>query len=648
MTRSRPASSTYREPVTLTVRNLGGIEAGDVAFPPGITVLTGRNATNRTSLLRAFAGSLGGTVASVKSDADSGRVALSFQETEYTREFKRTRGSVEITGTPLTENDAIVDLFVAVLEDNPARRAVERNEDLRQIIMAPVDTAAIETRIRDLKDELNDLEQEIERVESERRRLPRLEERRNELETQIGSVDADIEELETGIASIEGARDDGDESNELLVELNDTRMKLRKVRNDLDVATAERDALVDEHDRVESSLANLTVADDDDRREIDHELDRVRSRKYDVDEQVGSLTMIVEFNYELLTNEAILPELRPGTEPVVEQLAPAESRQVECWTCGSLVRSTQVERRLEDIRDVIAEKRTTRDNLENQITELQKQQEEVRESLQKRRDLEQRLAEIQAKVDEREQSMVHLEREEQELTERIRELENCVASTETGGDQELSNVYEKVSEFQYERGQLRQQLDQVTSEIEKTESLPSVESLEGERDGIRIDLEEERARIENLEQRGVDAFNEHMSDLLGLLEFENIARVWIERKADESGRGRGTASRVFDLHVVRESADGTVYEDQVSNLSESEREVVGLVVALAGYLVHEVHGSVPFMLLDSLEAIDAERIARLVDYFAEFVPFLVVALLPEDAAALPGRYHRIPAPNITN
>lgn len=67
------------------------------------------------------------------------------------------------------------------------------------------------------------------------------------------------------------------------------------------------------------------------------------------------------------------------------------------------------------------------------------------------------------------------------------------------------------------------------------------------------------------------------------------------------------------------------------HLSESEREVTGLTFALAGYLVHDVHETVPFMLLDSLEAIDSNRLADLVTHFSEYVQFLVVALLPEDA-----------------
>jgi hypothetical protein len=60
------------------------------------------------------------------------------------------------------------------------------------------------------------------------------------------------------------------------------------------------------------------------------------------------------------------------------------------------------------------------------------------------------------------------------------------------------------------------------------------------------------------------------------------------------------------------------------------------VFALAGYLVHDVYETVPFMLLDSLEAIDANRIAALAEYFESYAPYLVVALLEKDTQALEG------------
>jgi recombinational DNA repair ATPase RecF len=81
--------------------------------------------------------------------------------------------------------------------------------------------------------------------------------------------------------------------------------------------------------------------------------------------------------------------------------------------------------------------------------------------------------------------------------------------------------------------------------------------------------------------------------------------------------------------VVRESESGNVYEDEIENLSESEKEVAGLVFALSGYLAHEVYEYLPFMLIDSMGALDSERVEQLLDYFDDHVQYLVAAVLPE-------------------
>jgi recombinational DNA repair ATPase RecF len=39
------------EHAELSVENVGGIDSAEIALSPGVTLLTGRNATNRTSLL---------------------------------------------------------------------------------------------------------------------------------------------------------------------------------------------------------------------------------------------------------------------------------------------------------------------------------------------------------------------------------------------------------------------------------------------------------------------------------------------------------------------------------------------------------------------------------------------------------------------
>jgi len=71
-----------------------------------------------------------------------------------------------------------------------------------------------------------------------------------------------------------------------------------------------------------------------------------------------------------------------------------------------------------------------------------------------------------------------------------------------------------------------------------------------------------------------------------------------------------------------------------------KRDVTVLFFALAGYLVHDIHETVPVFLLDSLKAIDSDRIAGLIAY-VEYAAFVIAALLLEDAEALAGTHHRL-------
>jgi len=54
----------------LTVENVGGIDTTEIALSPGVTSLTGRNATSRTSLLLTLMATLGSEHVSLKSDAE--------------------------------------------------------------------------------------------------------------------------------------------------------------------------------------------------------------------------------------------------------------------------------------------------------------------------------------------------------------------------------------------------------------------------------------------------------------------------------------------------------------------------------------------------------------------------------------------------
>jgi DNA repair ATPase RecN len=377
----------------LRAENVGGIDETEVVFRSGVTVLTGRNATNRSSFLQAVMAALGSDQASLKGDADEGRVELSVDGETYSRSMERRDDQVVFGGEPYTDEATLADLFAFLLESNGARRAVARGEDLREIIVRPVDTGEIQA--------------EIEALESRKR-----------------EIDAELEN---------------------------------------------RELLADELASVEAERAALADDIQEKREELAAEQDRIEA---------------VDAGFE-------------------------ETRE----------RKAELEAKLETLRERRSDREDVRFRLE---------------------------------------------------TER-----------ETAA-------------------------------------------------GIRDELED------------VEAFNDHTAAILDALDDDNVERIWLERVEREIREGRRTLTRgFFDLHVIRRADGGAVYEDTVQHLSESEREVTGLVFALAGYLVHEVHEMCPFILLDSIEALDSGRIATLVEYLAEYADYLVVALLPEDAEAVDDRHRGI-------
>ena len=207
----------------------------------------------------------------------------------------------------------------------------------------------------------------------------------------------------------------------------------------------------------------------------------------------------------------------------------------------------------------------------------------------------------------------------------------------------MLDLHKQANRLEFELGRLEREREEISTEIESVEAdLTEREELEAEREQVEVDLTDLRGRIERIETQAIAEFNDHIETVLELLDYANIERIWLERRETETREGRRTVTKtVFDLHVIRSTDSGTTYEDTVSHLSESEREVTGLVFALAGYLAHDLYESMPFVLLDSLETIDSDRIAALVDYFEEYADHVVVALLLEDAAALDDDHERI-------
>jgi predicted nucleic acid-binding Zn-ribbon protein len=637
-----------REASRLSVKGVGGIDSTRVTLTEGVTVLPGRNATNRTSFLRAIMAAMGSDDASLRGDLDEGTVELEVGGERYSRSLTRRGDGTILGGDPYLEDPVAAELFAFLTEDNEARQAVARGGDLREVIMRPVDTAAIRAEINRLESQRREIDDELERLDD-------LAEDRSALESERADLRAELEEAEERLEAKRAALDGADatvaESREQRTELDDALEELRDAREELDATQREletqresRRALRRDHEEATEELESLPEPVPEEVDGIEREIERLRDHRRTVESAVSSLQRIVQFNEEMLDGSG--PELDgalstngDGNDLTDELLG----EQVVCWTCGSEVERDTIEGTLEELRETRHEHAEKRTEIEAEIQELKSRRDEIRSRRKRRDDLEERVERIEREIEERERTIAELESRREELEAEVDRLETRASELDADRQDSLIELHREVNRLEFRTERLRDDVEERAAEIERVErELSDRDRLEARRAEVTDQLAECRTRIERLESQAVEAFNDHMDRILDVLAYENVERIWIERLEREVREGRRTVERTeFEMHVVRSTESGTAYEDTVDHLSESEREVTGLVFALAGYLVHDVHETVPFMLLDSLEALDADRIAALVDYFAEYPDYLVVALLPEDAAALDDDHSRV-------
>jgi DNA repair exonuclease SbcCD ATPase subunit len=637
---------SLEHPATFRVTNVGGIDETTVDIEPGVTVLTGRNATNRTSFLRSIMGVLGSDGVSLKGDAEEGRIELELGGEEYVRTLTRTDGTVTTGGTPYLDDAALADLFAFLLESNEARQAVATGADLRELIMRPVDTAEIQSEIREREREKSRIDDELSELESLKGELPELETKRTQLEAEIERKREELADTESEIESLDADVDETrEEKRELetrLEDLRDKRSVLEQVRSDIDLQQQSIEALTAERRDLEAELDDLPEAPMGEHDDLDREITRLRDRTERLEREVSDLQNVIQFNEDLIdgTESAIADVLRADDGAVTDELV---EDTVVCWTCGSEVDADRITDTLDQLREVRQEKLETMRELEAELEELRDEQRTLRERQRRRERVERKLDDIDDELDQRNEQLTDLREKRERLNDDIDALEAEVEALEAEEFEDILDLHKEANQLEFELGRLESDLDDVTDRIATVEDrLAEEHRLAEQREAVQSELTDLRTRIDRIEGESVEQFNDHMEAVLETLRYANLERIWIERVEREVREGRRTVERTaFELHVVRSTDTGATYEDVVDHLSESEREVTGLVFALAGYLVHEVYETVPFMLLDSLEAIDSERLADLVAYMAEYPSFLVVALLPEDAQALDDAYDRV-------
>lgn len=631
--------------VSVEVENLGGIDHVTETLVPGTNVLAGANATNRTSFLEALATGLGGQEATVKTDAEEGSVRIEIGEETYERRLTAHSAGAQprIEGEGYLDHPESAELFAWLLADNDIRQALRTDTELRDLAMRPVDTEEIESREADLISERQEIDAELGELEEKAERLPELDAEVQRLESEVDDLEAELEakreELEAVDQKVAEARQEQSERDDTLEALKDAQNRRASLRQSIDQQKEALEATETELDKKRAALEEAReefaeIGIDPDRvqaeiRNLQAEQDELRTLK-------NSLNNIISFNERRLTEDdselwgLFRANESRGPEQLTEQLGGnPDSEQLECWTCGSRVEVTAVENQLDRLR-------SQQQALTGQLTDLEEEIEALRDHRRQYESLRERIdsmeTEIQELADEAATRQSKIETQEDRLGDveaEIGELETKLDELE-GDEDDVLTLQREVNELEFELEKTQQQLEQAREQRDELETeLDHRETLEAKRAEIVAELAEVRNKIDRLETAIVEAFNEHMEALIDVLAYENIARVWLEAKQFD-----GERDTTFNLHIVRMTEDGRAYEDTVANLSESEREVIAITFALAGYIAHDVQEEMPFLLFDSVEMIDATRLDRLFEYFNDSAEYIVAALLQEDAEEL--------------
>lgn len=630
-----------RAEIRAEIKNIGGIDRTEVTLPPGVSILTGENATNRTSFLRALMAGLGSNQASLKGDADQGSVTIEVGDKAYTRTLTRRDGTVVFDGEPYRDDSERGDLFAFLLESNEARRTIARSGDLREIMMRPVDTDRLDAEIESCKQRRQEIDDEIERLNKLEQELPEIEAERTQKQAEIeeareelASVQSELENLDT---EVEQSRSQKEALEDAFERVREARSELEDLEFDLETERSTLSELNSERDKLRKTLDNteeLTEGAD----QLTGRIRELRNRKQALDTTINELGGVISFNEEMLEEEGL--DVDPGTEDSSPIDGLTTDTEITCWTCGSEVSTSEIESTLDRLRTLRSDKLSERSEVQSEIQNCSEKRSELRKKRQKRERAERQLSDVESEIEMTQERIANLEERIEIQQSKIKELEAEAEEIKIEDHEETLELHRKSNELELRIERAESDRESLNAEIADREAaIDARDELKTERTELTDRLTELRSKIERLEADVVEGFNEHMETVLEILEYENLDRIWIESRQEEVREGRRKVTKTrFDLHIVRSTEDGTAYEDTVEHLSESEREVTGLVFALAGYLAHDVGEVIPFIILDSLEAIDSQRIAHLIEYFQAHADYVVAALLPEDAEALPEKY----------
>lgn len=595
----------------IEISNVGGIEELQTSFESGSTLIAAPNASNKTSLLKSIAFGLGTDNVPIRSGASVAEVTLRIGNKTTTRKARRRGVGIETSGDPWLEDPEVRNQFstmAALLEFNELRSSVRQGTNIEDALKGPIDFDSLERKRSDLLEKKqrlkwerkqlsnteSSLEEEVTALNEARKRRKELHEKleklKEEHEPQV--VDEELESLRN-------------RRTELLNQKQQTREQAQATESAIDRYQEEQSELAERIEELESEVAGNDVDS------LRKERNRLRTEMEEITDRVEILQSVLTANREMFNSDykSIL-----GSEHSLS------GDQVTCWNCGQMTAVPGIESMLQDLQDLVKQEKEKRREQKPAIEALEEEIDTARRTASTLDKLRSELRQVSERISDRKSSLetqkARLDETEQEIESVTDEIEDRQSERTAEG----ADIADSIEETRVELQTIDREINRLEDTCESLrEDLSRREALNNEISDLTENIQGITERLENMERRLREQFNQAMEDLLENLNFDGIERIWLD----------GT----FEIVVARD-VDGTVQEDSVSNLAESERELVGLVLGLAGYLAYELDETVPVLLIDSLGALDNPRVERLLTYFKDIPEFLIAAVHPDTADSL--------------
>lgn len=598
--------------IRLDAENIGGIRSETVDFDTGTTLVVGTNASNKTSLLRSVEFALGIDELPMRSGANEASVQFSFDGTIVERTANRNGEGYHIEGDGWVHDrdDALlVRRFACLLGTNPLRSAVARNDDVESLLKEPMEIEPLEVERAAKLQRKRELRRDLERFEDVDEHL---DDRRAELETKRERIEA----LESELDELYDEQESTGTTDERLQELRDERTDLRADRDNFANQIEELEATIDRLEERKAAVeAELETASE---RAADYDVEQLEQRRESIRGELAQIIDRIDVLQSVLTaNREMLDSDFAGSLGFDPGLMGDE---ISCWACGNAVSREEFEATVEELQELVKQDKQRKREREPELSEVEDEIDEAEETRRRveklesdRSDLEQRLQQRRDSLDQKRAELGRIEDELETVGERIAERESEQEASRSG-------VASEIEETRLELQSLRRDVERIEDTVSDLEAKREERARKrDEVEEVTAKIQELTDRIENLERDLREVFNETMDELISVLGFERIERVRLDGD--------------FDIVIARET-DEVIREDTIEHLAESEREIIGLVLGLAGFLVYNVDEISPVLLLDSLGAFDATRTQRLIEYFDGATDALLAAVHPEKAEDL--------------